>query len=62
MLAAALSNGDEAEVDMKIGTEWYSDDVSCIDGVLNTRVIVGSEALVQKYILADVAAGRGSLC
>ena len=44
---------------MKIGTEWYSDDVSCIDGVLSTRVIVGSEALVQKYILADVAAGRG---
>lgn len=29
MLTAALSNGDEAEVDMKIGTESYSDDVSC---------------------------------
>jgi len=29
MLAAALSNGDEAEIDMKIGTQWYSDDVSC---------------------------------
>lgn len=24
----ALSNGDEAEIDIKIGTEWYDEDVS----------------------------------
>lgn len=47
MLAAALSNGDEAEVDMKIGTEWYSDDdVSYVKDDLNIRVIVGSEAFL----------------
>lgn len=48
VLVAALSNGAYAEVDMKIGTEWYSDDVSYSDE-LNASVARDSEPLVKRY-------------
>lgn len=45
---AALSNGADAEVLMKIGTDWHSKDVSYCDE-LNVPFPGGSGPLGRKY-------------